>query len=210
LPTPAAPYRIAPLLKSHDRRAFSSGSEPLDRYLQQQARQDAEKRVAAPFVLVEPPANRVLGYYTLSASVITADELPDKLAKTLPRYPQLPVILLGRLAVDQSCKGRGIGQFLLMDALAEAPACLSVSQAGAWDSDLYGSRDGHRWTRDRRSAPQPGVKKGLLRAGGHDGIVRLEFREFSVRFDDVHFAVCNRSDLGDPDQTRIRSCVRDR
>lgn len=117
MPTPVAPYRIAPLLKSHDRSAFSSGSEPLDRYLQRQARQDLEKRVAAPFVLVEPPANRVLGYYTLSASVITTDELPDKLAKTLPRYPQLPVILLGRLAVDQSCKGRGIGQFLLMDAL---------------------------------------------------------------------------------------------
>jgi GNAT superfamily N-acetyltransferase len=117
LPTPATPYRIAPLGKSHDRSGFSCGSEPLDRYLQQQARQDAEKRVAAPFVLVEPPANRVIGYYTLSASVITADELPDKLAKRIPRYPQLPVILLGRLAVDQSCKGRGIGEFILMDAL---------------------------------------------------------------------------------------------
>jgi predicted GNAT family N-acyltransferase len=117
LPTPATPYRISPLRKSHDRSGFSCGSEPLDRYLQQQARQDSEKRVAAPFVLVEPPANRVLGYYTLSASVITADELPDKLAKRLPRYPQLPVILLGRLAVDLSCKGRGLGEFLLMDAL---------------------------------------------------------------------------------------------
>jgi predicted N-acetyltransferase YhbS len=49
--------------------------------------------------------------------VITADELPDKLAKRLPRYPQLPVILLGGLAVDLSCKGRGLGEFLLMDAL---------------------------------------------------------------------------------------------
>jgi predicted GNAT family N-acyltransferase len=117
LPKPASPYRIASLTKSHDRSGFACGSEPLDRYLQQQARQDADKRVAAPFMLVEPPANRVLGYYTLSASVITADELPDKLAKKLPRYPQPPVILLGRLAVGQSCKGRGIGEFLLMDAL---------------------------------------------------------------------------------------------
>ena len=117
MPAPATPYRISPLRKSHDRSGFSCGSEPLDRYLQQHARQDSEKRVAAPFVLVEPPANRVLGYYTLSASMITADELPDKLAKRLPRYPQLPVILLGRLAVDQSCKGRGLGEFLLMDAL---------------------------------------------------------------------------------------------
>ena len=89
----------------------------MDRYLQQQARQDAEKRVAVPFVLVEPPATKVLGYYTLSASVITADALPAELAKKLPRYPRLPVSLLGRLAVDQTQKGKGLGEFLLMDAL---------------------------------------------------------------------------------------------
>ena len=60
---------------------------------------------------------KVLGYYTLSASVVGVDELPQALAKKLPRYPQLPVTLLGRLAVDSSLKGRGLGQFLLMDAL---------------------------------------------------------------------------------------------
>ena len=85
--------------------------------MQQQARQDADKRVAAPFVLTEPPALRVLGYYTLSASLVDAAELTDALAKRLPRYPQLPVTLLGRLAVDGSMKGKGVGQFLLMDAL---------------------------------------------------------------------------------------------
>ena len=110
-------YRVAPLAKSHDRSAFACGSDALDRYLQQQARQDAEKRVAAPFVLVAPPASTVLGYYTLSASIITADELPAELSKKLPRYPQLPVTLLGRLAVDQGQKGKGLGEFLLMDAL---------------------------------------------------------------------------------------------
>lgn len=110
-------YHIEPLTKSHDRDSFSCGSAALDRYLRQQARQDVEKRVAAPFVLIEPPALRVLGYYTLSASVLDASELPDTLARKLPRYPQLPVTLLGRLAVDQSMRGKGAGQFLLMDAL---------------------------------------------------------------------------------------------
>jgi len=114
---PATPYRIDPLGKSHDRASFSCGSAALDRYLQQQARQDAEKHVAAPFVLIEPPAPRVLGYYTLSASLVDASELPDTLTMKLPRYPQLPVTLLGRLAIDQSMKGRGVGAFLLMDAL---------------------------------------------------------------------------------------------
>jgi predicted GNAT family N-acyltransferase len=111
------PYRVEGLGKGHERSGFSCGSGALDRYLQQQARQDADKRVAAPFVLVEPPSTRILGYYTLSASVIHADELPEDLARKLPRYPQLPVTLLGRLAVDATLKGRGMGQFLLMDAL---------------------------------------------------------------------------------------------
>ena len=111
------PYQVEALGKRHERGGFSCGSGALDRYLQQQARQDADKRVAAPFVLVEPPSTRVLGYYTLSASVIQAKELPDDLASKLPRYPQLPVTLLGRLAVDLTLKNRGIGQFLLMDAL---------------------------------------------------------------------------------------------
>jgi GNAT superfamily N-acetyltransferase len=117
LPAPGTPYRIAALGKTHDRATFNCGSAALDRYLHQQARQDTEKRVAAPFVLVEPPALRVLGYYTLSASLVNASELPDTLAKKLPRYPQLPVTLLGRLAVDQSMKGKGVGQLLLLDAL---------------------------------------------------------------------------------------------
>ena len=119
MPAPAqtTTHRIEPLGKHHDRSAFDCGSTALDRYLLQQARQDAEKSVAAPFVLTLPPALGVLGYYTLSASLVSVSELPHTLARKLPRYPQLPVTLLGRLAVDQTMKGRGIGQFLLMDAL---------------------------------------------------------------------------------------------
>jgi hypothetical protein len=100
---------VEPLGRQHDRAAFHCGAEALDRYLKQQARQDADKRVAAPFVAVSPPNARVLGYYTLSASVLTLTDLPDELARKLPRYPQLPVTLLGRLAVDQSTKGQGLG-----------------------------------------------------------------------------------------------------
>ena len=128
---PFAPCRIVPLGKGHDRSGFACGSEPLDSYLQRQARQDAEKRVAAPFVLVEPPSNQVLGYYTLSASIITADALPAELAKKLPRYRQLPVTLLGRLAVDQSLRGKGLGEFLLMDALHRSLAAAAEIAAMA-------------------------------------------------------------------------------
>ncbi len=112
-----ASHGVEPLDKRHDRSVFSCGTEALDRYLKQQARQDADKRVAAAFVLVVPTASQVLGYYTLSASTITADELPPELARKIPRYPQLPVVLLGRLVVDTTLKGCGQGEFLLMDAL---------------------------------------------------------------------------------------------
>ncbi|MBK7001468.1 MAG: GNAT family N-acetyltransferase [Rhodoferax sp.] len=110
-------WQAVPLQKEHDRQAFRCGSPALDTYLHKQARQDSEKRVAAVFVLVQPPEPRILGYYTLSASTIPAHEVPPELARKLPRYPQLPVTLLGRLAVDQKHKGTGLGQFMLMDAL---------------------------------------------------------------------------------------------
>lgn len=110
-------HRIEALAKTHERGGFACGVEALNRYLTQQARQDAERHVAAPFVLVEPPGVSVLGYYTLSASVVSVIDIAADLAKTLPRYPQLPVTLLGRLAVDQRLKGQGMGEFLLLDAL---------------------------------------------------------------------------------------------
>ena len=113
----SSPYRIEPLGKQHDRSGFQCGTEALDRYLKQQARQDAEKYVAAPFVLLAPPAPGVLGYYTLSAAMVDVSDIAPDLAKSLPRFPQLPVTLIGRLAVDVSLHGQGRGAFLLMDAL---------------------------------------------------------------------------------------------
>jgi len=63
-------YLIEPLNRRHDRAAFSSGVEPLDRYLHAQARQDADRRVPAVFVLVPASGSAVIGYYTLSATSV--------------------------------------------------------------------------------------------------------------------------------------------
>jgi predicted GNAT family N-acyltransferase len=118
---PAPAYRVERLTKQHDRATFDCGVEALNLYLQQQARQDAEKHVAAPFVLVDsadvPRSTEVLGYYTLSASILSVGDIAPALAKKLPRYPQLPVTLIGRLAVDARLRGQGCGAHLLMDAL---------------------------------------------------------------------------------------------
>jgi ribosomal protein S18 acetylase RimI-like enzyme len=113
-------YRVEPLGQQHNRKAFSSGVEPLDRYLREQAGQDARRRVAAPFVLCGGQSNVVLGYYTLSALSIDVGAWPEDVARKLPHYPVVPATLLGRLAVDRSLRGKGIGEYLLMDALRRA------------------------------------------------------------------------------------------
>jgi len=112
----ASEYQIEPLSPSHDRTAFRSGVPQLDQYLHHQAGQDARRKVAAPFVLVDAHGS-ILGYYTLSAYSIRLDVLPDVIGKRLPRYPQMPATLLGRLAVSAACRGQRLGRFLLMDAL---------------------------------------------------------------------------------------------
>lgn len=111
--------RVEPLSATHDRAAFSCGVPALDRYLREQAGQDAKRRVAAPFVALDP-GGRLIGFYTLSAASIQLAELPPELAKRLPRYPRLPATLLGRLATDTSARGTGLGRFLLVDAMYRA------------------------------------------------------------------------------------------
>lgn len=111
--------RVEPLTSSHDRSAFDSGVEPLDRYLRTQAGQDARKNMAAPFVLVLPDRT-VAGYYTLSSTSVQLGELPEQTVRKLPRYPLIPATLLGRLAVDRRQQGKGYGRFLLADALYRA------------------------------------------------------------------------------------------
>lgn len=72
--------------------------------------------MAAPFVLVLPDGT-VGGYYTLSSTSVNLAELPDQVARKLPRYRLVPATLLGRLAVDRRQQGKGYGRFLLADAL---------------------------------------------------------------------------------------------
>ena len=111
--------RFESLGRQHDRLGFRCGIEPLDRYLQQIARKDIERKVAAAFVMVDEVAPAtIIGYYTLSAFAVELTELPDELRKRLPRYPRLPATLLGRLARDE--RFPGTGHLLLMDAVGRA------------------------------------------------------------------------------------------
>jgi len=112
-------FSVAALDLSADRSGFECGVEPLDRYFRSQVSQDIKRRVTACFVATDAKG-QTAGYYTLaSASVLLAD-LPAALAKKLPRYPSVPAVRMGRLAVDQAFKGEGLGAALLADALRRA------------------------------------------------------------------------------------------
>jgi len=114
-----APFQFAPLDGTHDRAAFCCASEPLNRYLREQASQDIRRRVAACFVALVD-AQRIAGYYTLASASLPLADLPASTAKKLPRYPTVPAVRMGRLAVAQEFQGQGLGGALLADALDRA------------------------------------------------------------------------------------------
>lgn len=110
-------YEIGLLGKHHDRAAFSCGVEQLDRYFRQQAGQESRRHVANCFVAVDPATKAIGGFYTLCAASLIFDSLPEAFTKKLPRYPEVPAALVGRLAVDLQHRGKRLGETLLLDAM---------------------------------------------------------------------------------------------
>ena len=94
------PFRLEPLADTHDRSPFACGQEVLDRYLRTQATQDIRRRVATCFVAIEAASGQVAGYYTIASASIPTPDLPPEITKRLPRYPSIPAVRIGRLAVD--------------------------------------------------------------------------------------------------------------
>lgn len=115
----ATSFQLLPLDSTHDRATFDSDSEPLNRYLQTQASQDVRRRIAACFVAVTEE-RRIAGYYTLASASVWLADLPKNVGKKLARYPTVPVVRMGRLAVDREFKGQGLGGALLADALVRS------------------------------------------------------------------------------------------
>jgi predicted GNAT family N-acyltransferase len=121
-------FEIELLASHHDKAAFSCGNERLDRYLHATASQDKKRNIAIPYVIFDKDSQKIIGYYTLSMSGINLEELPQDLAKKLPKYPIVGVNLIGRLAVSNDYRGYGWEKLLIMDALHRS---LSISKATA-------------------------------------------------------------------------------
>jgi GNAT superfamily N-acetyltransferase len=119
-PTPGQRYEIGPLVSHHLRETFTCGVEALDRYLREQAGQDARRTIATVFVAEERASGALHGFYTLSMASVNLDRLSKALARKMPRHPTLPAVRLGRLGVHLDARGQGLGTHLLMDAMARS------------------------------------------------------------------------------------------
>ena len=102
---------------SSAKKLFKSGTQSLDTYLQQYALQDQKRLQSVCFVL-ENKQGQLLGFYTLSANAIETKLLDRQTLSILnAKYQQIPAILIGRFAIDQTFQHQGLGKLLLMDAL---------------------------------------------------------------------------------------------
>lgn len=106
---------IEPLGKQHDRTRFSCGQPALDDWFRQRAIQDEKRNVARVFVAFDRDLG-VVGFYSLSSFTLALQDLPEEIARKLPRYDAIPAALIGRLARDERVRGQGLGGLLIADA----------------------------------------------------------------------------------------------
>jgi GNAT superfamily N-acetyltransferase len=106
--------RIELLAAQHQREGFDCGEPALNDFLRRQAGQQQRKGFGKTYVALADNGVGVVGFVTVSAGQVAAEQLPPGLK--LPRYP-VPMLRIGRLAVDGRSQGQGIGQDLLAFAL---------------------------------------------------------------------------------------------
>jgi len=106
----SAPEKLS---SKHDVSGFQCGEPALDDWLRRRALQNEEPGASRTYVLCE--GERVVGYYALAVGAVAHMEAPGRVRRNMP--DPVPVMLIGRLAVDQSCQGQAIGPALLRDAV---------------------------------------------------------------------------------------------
>jgi GNAT superfamily N-acetyltransferase len=105
-----------PITENHDLAEFDSGEPTLDEWLTKRALKNQASGASRCFVLCT--GNTVVGYYSLSAGVISHELAPKAMRRHMPN--PLPVLLLGRLAIDRRYHNQGLGRALLRDAMMRA------------------------------------------------------------------------------------------
>lgn len=114
-----APFRVVPLDASYDRAGFHCGVAALDTYFHRQVSQDVRRRITSCFVALDAQGT-IAGFYTLASTSVLLTDLPQAMVKKMPRYPTVPAVRMGRLAIGAAFQGAGLGGALLANALQRA------------------------------------------------------------------------------------------
>jgi GNAT superfamily N-acetyltransferase len=96
-----------------DLATFDSGESVLDEWLRRRAAQNDANGASRTYVVCA--GNRVAGFYSLAVGAVTHEHVPGRIRRNMP--DPIPVMILGRLAVDKAFQGKGIGAGLLRDAV---------------------------------------------------------------------------------------------
>lgn len=105
-----------PLAAEHDVTAFECGHSELAEWLRRRARKNEDARGSRCFVVCE--GRRVIGFYALAAGSVERTQAPGAVRRNMPE--PIPAIVLGRLAIDSTWQGQGLGSDLLQDAVLRA------------------------------------------------------------------------------------------
>lgn len=109
-------WAVVPFDKEFDRTNFDCGAANLNDYLRKYISQDIKRGLTKAYAAVEQPGDsKIIGYYTVSSAQVACHEVPEEWRKRVGVYP-VPCSRIGRLAVDQTAKGKGLGEHLLMHA----------------------------------------------------------------------------------------------
>ena len=106
----SAPEKIS---AEHDLSKFDSGELVLDDWLRRRAEQNEASGASRTYVVCA--GKKVVGYYTLAVGAVAHAEAPGRIRRNMP--DPVPVMLLGRLAIDKAFHGQGVGTGLLRDAV---------------------------------------------------------------------------------------------
>lgn len=109
------PQQPRPIEATDDTTEFDSGEESLDRYLAHRALANHLADLGRCYVCIDADTNRVIGYYTLSAVAVEHADLAGKVRRNAPN--PVPAVLMGRLAIDTTAQGSGLGRHLVRDAI---------------------------------------------------------------------------------------------
>jgi GNAT superfamily N-acetyltransferase len=110
-------WAIGEVEPEHDLSAFDCGKHPLNDFIRKHALINHALGTSRTFVATSPGSRIVSGYYCLSAGNVQFRDVPPEMTKGMPGYP-VPVALIGKLAVDRTSQGQGLGELLLFDAFA--------------------------------------------------------------------------------------------